>query len=128
MTLLYIDDDAEDVELFCEAIKNIHPSYLCLVAHNAKDGLHILETLIPDVIFLDINMPVMNGKDALQVIKSTSHLASVPVCMLSTTTNPSEIKKCKELGASECFVKPNSFSELCGILKNYFKMKLLPIS
>jgi len=125
MTLLYIDDDAEDIEFFCDAIKNIHPTYLCLVAQNAKDGLHILETLIPDVIFLDINMPVMNGKEALRAIRSRKNLASVPVCMLSTTTNSNEINMCRELGANECFVKPNSFAELCTTLKSFFQMNFL---
>jgi CheY-like chemotaxis protein len=125
MTLLYIDDDAEDIEFFCDAIKNIHPRYLCLVAQNAKDGLHILETLIPDVIFLDINMPAMNGKEALRAIRSRKDLASVPVCMLSTTTNRNELNMCRELGATECFVKPNSFAELCNTLESFFKMNLL---
>jgi CheY-like chemotaxis protein len=125
MTLLYIDDDAEDIEFFCDAIKNIHPTYLCLVAQNAKDGLHILETLIPDVIFLDINMPVMNGKEALRAIRSQKNLASVPVCMLSTTTNSNEINMCRELGANECIVKPNSFAELCNTLKSFFQMNFL---
>src|SRR5687768_16081902 len=125
MTLLYIDDDAEDIEFFCDAIKNIHPTYLCLVAQNAKDGLHILETLIPDVIYLDINMPVMNGKEALRAIRSRKNLASVPVCMLSTTTSSNEINMCRELGANECFVKPNSFAELCTTLKSFFQMNSL---
>jgi CheY-like chemotaxis protein len=125
MTLLYIDDDAEDIEFFCDAIKKIHPTYLCLVAQNANDGLHILETLIPDVIFLDINMPVMNGKEVLRAIRSRKNLASVPVCMLSTTTNTSELNMCRELGATECFLKPNSFAELCSTLKSFFKMNLL---
>ena len=126
MTLLYVDDDAEDVELFCDAIKNIYPTCLCLVAQSAKEGLRVLETLIPDVIFLDINMPVMNGKEVLRTIRSRKDFEAVPVCMLSTTSNPLEIKMCKDLGANECFVKPNTFAELCNTLNSFFTLKFLP--
>ena len=106
MTLLYIDDDAEDIEFFCDAIKNIHPTYLCLVAQNAKDGLHILETLIPDVIFLDINMPVMNGEQFLQEYGANKTSGKAPVLIVSTDSTLTRVSRMLELGASGYVRKP----------------------
>ena len=119
MVLLYVDDDLEDVDLFCEAVKTVHESCVCLVARNGKDGLRMLRSILPDYVFLDINMPVMGGKETLAAIKADESLRNIPVCMLSTSSNASEIKMYKEMGAHRFFVKPSSFSELCAILKDF---------
>jgi CheY-like chemotaxis protein len=116
MVVLCIDDDSDDVAFFCDAIGTIDTSYTCIAAPNGKDGLNILTDVRPDYIFLDINMPVMNGKETLKVIRQNSCLRNIPVYMLSTTSNPAELKRYKELGATDCLVKPNRFEDLCDLL------------
>jgi hypothetical protein len=52
MVLLYIDDDAEDVELFLEAVALVYPGVKCAAAKNGSQGLSVLDTLLPDYIFI----------------------------------------------------------------------------
>ena len=124
MLLLCIDDDPEDVDFFCEAMKMVDPSATCLVARNGRDGLKLLETTLPDFIFLDINMPVMGGKETLAAIKKNSRLMAVPVCILSTSVNKAETMTYREMGAYRCFIKPNTFEELCRMLKDFFLLAI----
>ena len=121
MTLLCIDDDREDVEFFRDAIEIVDPSFICLEAANGELGLEILNNIAVDAVFLDINMPVMNGRETLSQILSTQDTKSIPVFMLSTTRNPDELAIYRQMGARECIVKPNSFFELCRILRTILK-------
>jgi CheY-like chemotaxis protein len=119
--LLYIDDDPEDMEFFREAVETVDPSCVCIGARNGAEGLQLLSTITPDLIFLDINMPVMDGKETLRSIQVDSRLNKLPVFMLSTTTNPREREVFRKLGAKACLIKPNSFTALCETLKGYLK-------
>jgi CheY-like chemotaxis protein len=119
--LLYIDDDPEDMEFFREAVKLIDPSCLCVGARNGVEALKLLSTLTPDLIFLDINMPVMDGKETLRSIQTDHRLSKLPVFMLSTTSNPREREVFRELGAKAFLVKPTSFNALCDTLKDYLQ-------
>ena len=120
MTFLCIDDDLEDLELLCEVITKIEPTFVCHVADDSKEGLDKLTDLRPDFIFLDINMPMMDGKQTLQAIRSNTEFASVPVCILSTTISETEKETLIRLGASYCLKKPTSYEGLCSSLKRIF--------
>ncbi len=115
MVVLIVDDDKEDCELFFEAIHDIDPAIKCWTA---KDGRHALNMLTkdmvlpPDYIFLDINMPLMNGKDTLIEIKKQTRLKEIPVIMYSTTSDTREIQGYYKLGAHDFLIKPNNFNKL----------------
>lgn len=85
-TLLVVDDDHEDLEIFCEAIRLIDASIRCLMAYDGKEALSVLRSLavLPKVVFLDNNMPQMSGKRCLAYIKEDVSLRHVPVVMYST--------------------------------------------
>ena len=124
MTILYADDDHDDRELMTEAFNTIDPSILCLIA---KDGQNALEMLnetdaLPDYIFLDINMPVMDGKKCLTELKKDGRLKEIPVVIYSTTTDKKEINQFYKLGASSFIHKPNNFSDLCSALNMFVRM------
>lgn len=120
MILLYIDDDSDDVEVFCEIMKQVDPSCTCLVAGNGKDGLDLLSTFKPDIVFLDVNMPVMNGRDTLRHIKENKDTRGVPVCMLSTYISDEDRALYWQMGAMECLTKPQSFEEFRRMLQRIF--------
>jgi len=120
MLLLCIDDDPEDIELFREAVKIIDGSFTCVGASNGLEGLDILSKTIPDYIFLDMNMPVMDGKETLRIIRRDERFDSVPVFMLSTSSDKKEAESCRRLGAKQWLVKPGSFPELIARLKSVF--------
>ena len=120
MILLCVDDDPEDIELFVDAIKVINGSYTCMIAVNGSEALKKLAITVPDYIFLDINMPVMDGKETLERIRRDQRLQAVPVLILSTSNDSKEAELCRRLGANEWLVKPNSFWELVRRLKTVF--------
>lgn len=117
MVIMYVDDDVEDIEIFCEAVKVTDPSIQCLVAENGRKAMDILQAeLLPDFIFLDINMPVINGKSILTEIRKDNKFENTPVVMYSTTMNPVEIEEYKKLGATHFLIKHNHFQDLCDAL------------
>ena|SRR5687768_11829043 len=120
MTLLYIDDDAEDREFFKEAVRSIDPSIMCYTAKDGMDGLKELRELIvmPDYIFVDMNMPVMNGRQFLVEIKKQLRLRSIPIVIYSTTSHPVEGKDYLRLGAFKVLVKPCSMEKIAELVRS----------
>ncbi len=126
MIVLHVDDDPDDSALFCEAVKEAAPDYRCMVADSAASALEILSDRrsIPDWIFLDMNMPKMNGLECLRLIKNNHALKHIKVIMYSTASDPVHIKEFKKLGAG-FLAKPDRFDtlvrHLTEILKNQVK-------
>ena len=117
MVLLCIDDDPDDLMLFKDAVRYIDDSHTCVVASNGREALMVLNTMVPDYIFLDINMPIMDGKETLRFIRKDDRLIAVPICILSTSDSKAELDYCMRLGATEWVVKPNSFEGLIRSLR-----------
>jgi CheY-like chemotaxis protein len=114
MVILYVDDDIEDIEIFRVALKAVNPGFQCLVAQNGKVAMEILHAdLLPDFIFLDINMPVINGKTILTEIRRDKKFESVPIVMYSTTLYQTDIEEFKKSGANLFLKKQNHFQDLC---------------
>ncbi len=118
-SILHIDDDIEDQEIFNSALSIVSDELQCISLTSAKDALQKLEAneLKPDVIFLDLNMPIMSGQEFLVKIKNINHLNHIPVIIFSTSSNPSTIAATKEMGAFGFITKPSRFDELVNILK-----------
>lgn len=124
MTILYADDDHDDRELMSEALHKVDPSISCLTANDGQNALDILNKSsdLPDYIFLDVNMPVMDGKKCLVELKKDQRLRDIPVVIYSTTTDNTEIKQLYNLGASSFIHKPNNFSDLCSALNMFVRL------
>lgn len=118
MIILIVDDDPEDIELFCEAVSELDGTISCVEAYNGVEALKILQRdqLLPNFIFLDINMPFMNGQKCLAELKRNPVYREIPVVMYSTTRNEQQIEDCRLLGAS-FLTKPNSYNELLSSLR-----------
>jgi CheY-like chemotaxis protein len=114
MVIMYVDDDPEDIEIFIEAVKETDGSIKCLVAQNGREAMDILHAdLIPEFVFLDINMPVINGKVLLTEIRRNKKFEDIPVVMYSTTMDQGEIEEYKKMGANHFLIKQNRFQDLC---------------
>lgn len=121
MKILYIEDDKEDRYLFQDALKCINHQIEFDSAVNCEEALSKLKTQKPpDVIFLDINMPIRSGIDCLKVIRSNPLLSRIPVVIYSASNTKKDIIECLSLGASKYLVKPNDFNSLCAELASYF--------
>lgn len=108
----------EDQELLREAIKEVDKSVHCFSAKNGEEALDMLHTLhkLPQLIFLDLNMPRMNGKVFLTRLKQLGLLNDIPVIIYTTSKMEIDIQETKQLGARQFITKPNSFEEIIRIV------------
>ena len=115
------DDDTDDREIFIEALQGIDELCKCITAADGQEAISKLTngmTNLPDFIFLDLNMPRMNGKECLAEIKKNSKLRKIPVIIYSTSTDKKDIQETMELGAAFFLQKPNRFDDLSRALAN----------
>lgn len=116
-----VDDDVDDTSIFQEVLQDVNPS---IEFESAADGFEALQALkiqedtLPDVIFLDLNMPRMGGKECLAALKKDSQLKNIPVIMYTTSSRSKDIEETMQKGAL-CFItKPTNLKELKNILSS----------
>lgn len=124
MTILLIDDDEDDHDIFKEAVALVRPDVTFLGARDGEEGLALLETLnpLPDYIFLDVNMPRMDGKQFLKAAKAHPAFKNIRVVIYSTSNHKTELGEYFSLGASNFITKPSEFN----LLLTYLKSVLVP--
>ncbi len=112
--LMIVDDDADDRLYFSNAVKEIDASYECIKAWGGDQALKLLHKAeqLPDFIFIDINMPLMNGLDCLEKLKEDEKLKSIPVIIYSTSQYQKNSDYTRELGASYFITKPIDIKKL----------------
>lgn len=121
--VLFIDDDADDQAIFNEATGLIDPTIQRQFASNGLEALKLLRqenAVLPDLIFLDINMPIMNGMECLAELKNIDTLRHIPVIICSTSAYTGDQEKCEELGADFYLVKPNTLLQMSTALQFVF--------
>jgi CheY-like chemotaxis protein len=120
-TIFLIDDDMEDQQILSEAVTAIDPSIRCLKFFDAQQALNSLkDTLSPDFIFVDLNMPLMNGYEFMAELKMNTLHSHVPVIVYTTSTRSEDKEKAKQLGAAFFLTKPSSVRELLKMLETVF--------
>lgn len=122
MTILCIDDDPDDTEFFCEAIMAVSPEAKCVTANDGLSALKVLRSeVLPDIIFLDINMPRMSGREVLMQIKKSYKLSQIPIIIYSTTILPRDVDNFRNLGAHDVLAKYIKLKDLCDALQVILK-------
>ena len=122
--VLLIDDDRDDAELFKEALFEINPSIGFEHYQDSKEGLQILlrkTTDLPDLIFLDINMPIISGWQCLTEFRKAEHLKNIPVIMFTTSSQPREKELAQELGAQGFITKASEYKALKDSISSVIK-------
>jgi CheY-like chemotaxis protein len=115
-TFFIVDDDVDDQELFVEAVNEVDRSIACISVSNGEEALDVLRNQkieLPDMIFLDLNMPRLSGKQCLAALKRENHLKDIPVVIYSTSSERRDIEETARLGAAHFLTKPNKFADLC---------------
>ena len=113
--LLLVDDDEDDRDLFCLAMRDLDPAIRVTVAVDGEDALQMLSAdkrYRPDFIFLDLNLPRITGKECLAQLKKTDHLRDIPVIIYTTSKLQEDQVETKKLGASHFITKPVKLTEL----------------
>lgn len=105
--LMIVDDDIDDRFFFRSAILKYNPSYEIMEAENGDDALKKLRKTeaLPDFIFLDLNMPKMDGRECLKELKKDDILKKIPVIIYSTSENIIDKEITKKLGADYFLTK-----------------------
>ena len=125
--ILMADDDEDDRELCRDAIEE---SRVLNTVDFVTDGIELLDYLNnrgaytdkekylrPDLILLDLNMPRMDGREALKEIKSDPVLRRIPVVILTTSKAEEDLLSGYDLGAASYITKPVTFTELVGLMR-----------
>lgn len=130
--ILLVEDDAVDVMTVKRCFKQLKVSTQLLVAGNGEEALLQLSkesVAMPCIILLDINMPKMNGLELLQHLKSSAKLKKIPVVMLTSSKEDTDVSRCFELGVSGYLVKPVEYEQFVQIIElfcGYWSKSELP--
>jgi DNA-binding response OmpR family regulator len=118
MEILLVDDDALDRELFIDAINLSVKNQIVIEAENGEEALKYLHstTQLPQLIILDLNMPVKDGRATLQEIKTHAEFKKIPVCIMSTSSSEFDVISAYSGGANLFLVKPFEFNQLIEML------------
>jgi CheY-like chemotaxis protein len=115
------DDDEDDRLFFTDAFEELKINTVVNTVNNGKELLDFLnhpETILPNIIFLDLNMPILNGIDCLKEIKLNDKFKDIAIAIYSTSSSDQDIENTFVLGANIYIKKPSNFNDLKKILSD----------
>jgi CheY-like chemotaxis protein len=121
LKLLLADDDLDDCDLFRQALSELPFEATLEIVHDGNElliQLPLQSMRLPDIIFLDLNMPRKNGVECLTAIKTSEILQHIPVVIFSTSVNEKLAKSLFSMGAADYIQKPSSYRELKELISN----------
>lgn len=118
--ILLVEDNPLDIDLTIRAFKKRNLTNPIQVARDGEEALAYIEKWdageeIPVVILLDLNMPKLDGLEVLKVIKKHPKYASIPVVVLTSSSDNNDIEKAYKLGANSYIVKPVNFDKFVDV-------------
>jgi CheY-like chemotaxis protein len=121
--VLLADDDDDDKLLFVDVLKELHIPAKLSSAGNGEILMRMLsEGPLPELLFLDLNMPLKNGFECLEEIRGEKRFDDMPIIIFSTSSQPSAIDQVFNAGAQLYVRKPNDFTQLKKVIKHVFEM------
>jgi DNA-binding response OmpR family regulator len=125
LQIFLADDDEDDRIFFSEAIEDSKMKSKLTLFNDGKDLMEYLsnpDSNLPDILFLDLNMPYKNGLDCLREIRADDRFKNVSIAIYSTSSSDEDIENTFIEGANIYIKKPNDFSELKKVIKGVFQM------
>ena len=127
LNILSAEDDLDDQLIIRDAIKKAD---IGASVHFVSNGSALLERLaeqfggnLPDILLLDLNMPVLNGLEVLKILREREDIEDLPIIILTTSSNQNDIDQCYRLGANSFITKPSSFKEMVEVVKSFREFK-----
>jgi len=113
MNIFYVDDDQEDRLFFNEVVAEVIPGSSCELVADGALAIRKLKgmKIHPDIIFLDIGMPLMDGVSCLREIKGHQKLRNIPVVIFSSSLDTDVHSQLRKLGAASVILKPSTYSD-----------------
>ena len=117
------DDDPDDCAIFREVLEQLVPAASLTIISNGEQLVNLLTpSNKPDILFLDINMPLKTGLESLLEIRAQRHFSRLPIVMFTSSGQDWDVTKSYGFGATLFYSKPNSFAKLVEDMDNLFKM------
>ena len=125
-TILWADDDYDDLQMVQEILLKKNADFDIVEVHNGKEALNYLQkakerSSLPCLIILDINMPVLDGKQTLAILKESDDFKNIPVVVFTTSDSELDRLFCKKLN-TEMVTKPPTFKTLSAVLDRLLKL------
>jgi CheY-like chemotaxis protein len=114
--ILLVDDDEDELDIFKEALNNVGIPLNCLYAQNSETAIQILSDVVPDYMFVDFNMPRINGLQFMAQDKVKHCIQKTASILYSNGVNETDCAKAKQLRTLACIKKPNSIAKLTKVL------------
>lgn len=125
--ILLVDDDADDREIFCDTMIDIDSTTSCTTAFDGFDAFEVLyksTNTLPDVIFLDLNLPRLSGKQFLSQLREHPVFKTIPVVIYTTSRSLKDMDDTRAMGAIEFLTKPTRSKDLTMALSNIMEQLL----
>jgi two-component system, cell cycle response regulator DivK len=119
-TILYVEDNFQNFRLVMRMVSLDHPDYKIIHAEDGESGLRLATESRPDLIFMDINLPDMDGTEVTRRIKAHEDLNKIPVIALTANAMVGDRERYLEAGCDGYLRKPLSRDELRQTMANYF--------
>lgn len=130
LNILLIEDDSIEVMKLNRTIQTLQLNHTIIEAKNGKEAFKILDQkeVLPDIILLDLNMPIINGVEFLSIMKEQDSLKHIPTIILTTSNNNKDLLQCYKLGIAGYILKPlkyNDYVEKIKKLLDYWSINQL---
>jgi CheY-like chemotaxis protein len=133
LIIALVDDDNDNHYIFQDAFSRTGFKAEFLLFNSGIGFIEYIadqSNVVPHLVFLDINMPVLDGKKCIAPIKSHLHYYDTPIVMLTSSSSETDIEECFQSGANRYFIKPTTFQEmvdtLTQVLESYYNNTLQP--
>lgn len=115
--IIFCEDDEDDRIFFKEILQDYNPSLQVEFLSSGTRLMQLLKDFVPDLLFLDLEMPFKNGLECLVEIRSNQFLKNLPIIVFSSTTRLSNIQTAYDMGANLFLIKSSTFGEYAASLK-----------
>jgi CheY-like chemotaxis protein len=122
-----IDNDEDDRELFGLALQEIDQNFEYATACSGPEAIERLQSdpsFLPSIVFIDMNMPLMNGVQCLHSLRNFEQVRNIPVYLYTTSSNPRWTDEAAGNTATGVLTKPASFSELVALLASVLQQQM----
>jgi len=121
--ILYAEDDFDDFESIKEALEQLSDHQVLLHAKNGAEAVSFIENaaVLPSLIVIDLNMPVMDGKELLQWLKERNAYRNIPIMIFTTSSREEDIKLCQKHGCT-FFRKPTLYRDLLHVAQTMLQL------
>lgn len=119
LKILLVEDDSIEIMKLQRTVASLQWPHQIIEARNGEEALETLEQMesLPDLIFLDLNMPKLNGIDFLRIMKTRNKMKHLPVVILTTSSNQCDIRECYQLGIAGYLIKPLGYDDYVSMMK-----------